>query len=380
MGRNISLFADYHGKENSVTNFCGLMLKMVWQENAQAFSALLDRLFEALHLRKNRDIGEFTKEDHKNTARLIDAILEGKTVSGLKKDIPYVALLDYTGTKLLLVFKPTDIPGTYRIKDFFADKSYELFRVEENGERLPTSKYMNLKADDFLSLGNVDYKDIIESFIFYINEPYCMDEATHLLLQIIHAFDKSKDKRTDILEHAEYMAKWLMEIENVHNVYDDDVPHIIDLNNGYLFSFMNDDNNIKIIQYEGDFKIITSIDGYTLHDACLISDRYIVFKGLTYPKFYTWLFDLEQLKVVKTWETPCNDGFIQVTSQNRFLTGDPDRKRFALQEIKEENGDFILKDIYETNFQGFESFFGNIFLDDKTFITLAEDKYSAVED
>lgn len=46
MGRNISLFADYHGKENSVTNFCGLMLKMVWQENAQAFSALLDRLFE----------------------------------------------------------------------------------------------------------------------------------------------------------------------------------------------------------------------------------------------------------------------------------------------------------------------------------------------
>ena len=176
----------------------------------------LDRLFEALHLRKNRDIGEFTKEDHKNTARLIDAILEGKTVSGLKKDIPYVALLDYADTKLLLVFKPTDIPGTYRIKDFFADKSYELFRVEENGERLPTSKYMNLKADDFLSLGNVDYKDIIESFIFYINEPYCMDEATHLLLQIIHAFDKSKDKRTDILEHAEYMAKWLMEIENVH--------------------------------------------------------------------------------------------------------------------------------------------------------------------
>ena len=195
-----------------------------------------------------------------------------------------------------------------------------------------------------------------------------------------YVFYKLEHHEADQKINKENLYQKIGEIENVHNVYDDDVPHIIDLNNGYLFSFMNDDNNIKIIQYEGDFKIIISIDGYTLHDACLISDRYIVLKGLTYPKFYTWLFDLEQLKVVKTWETPCNDGFIQVTSQNRFLTGDPDRKRFALQEIKEENGDFILKDVYETNFQGFESFFGNIFLDDKTFITLAEDKYSAVED
>ena len=40
----------------------------------------------------------------------------------------------------------------------------------------------------------------------------------------------------------------------MHNVYDDDNPRIIDLNNGYLFSLMNDDKNIKIIQYEGDFK------------------------------------------------------------------------------------------------------------------------------
>ena len=174
------------------------------------------------------------------------------------------------------------------------------------------------------------------------------------------------------------LYKKIGEIENVHNVYSDDVPHIKDLNNGYLFSMMNDDNNIKLIQYEGDFKIITSLDGYTLHDAGLISDRYIVLKGLTYPKYYTWLFDLNQLKVVKTWETPTNDALVQVISENRFLTAAD--KRFAIQEIKEENGDFTLKDIYVTNFQGFENFHGNIFLDEKTFITLAEDKYSAEHD
>lgn len=46
MGRAISLFADYHGKENSVTNFCGLMLKLVYQESPRLLNRLLDILFE----------------------------------------------------------------------------------------------------------------------------------------------------------------------------------------------------------------------------------------------------------------------------------------------------------------------------------------------
>ncbi|MBR3011559.1 MAG: hypothetical protein IKH91_12270 [Prevotella sp.] len=46
MGRTISLFADYHGSENSVTNYCGLMLKLVYQESPKLLFQLLDTLFE----------------------------------------------------------------------------------------------------------------------------------------------------------------------------------------------------------------------------------------------------------------------------------------------------------------------------------------------
>lgn len=46
MGRTISLFADYHGGENSVTNYCGLMLKLVYQESPRLLNQLLDLLFE----------------------------------------------------------------------------------------------------------------------------------------------------------------------------------------------------------------------------------------------------------------------------------------------------------------------------------------------
>ena len=282
---------------------------------------------------------------------------------------------------------------------FYNSNTYNLVFKQDFAEDKDDILSFNKLDDDTLIITNNKSARIIR---FYENEPekitfeviqeiketefYHMAEKLSNGLLLLGGLDKKYVFYR--LEHYEAdqkaskgnLYKKVGEIENVHNVYDDDSPHILDLNSGYLFSYMNDDSNIKVIQYEGDFKIIKSIDGYTLHHAALISDRYIVLKGLTYPKYYTWLFDLEQLNVVKTWETPNNDGFIQITSQNRFLTGDPDNKRLALQEIKEENGEYFLNDIYVTDYQGFESFMWNIFLDEKRFITIAEDKYSEEHD
>jgi len=44
MGREISLFADYHQKENSVTNYCGLLLKLLYQEDPIVFEEVLTSL------------------------------------------------------------------------------------------------------------------------------------------------------------------------------------------------------------------------------------------------------------------------------------------------------------------------------------------------
>ena len=44
MGQSISLFSDYKQAENRVTNYCGLVLKMLYQENPGAFEKLLQRL------------------------------------------------------------------------------------------------------------------------------------------------------------------------------------------------------------------------------------------------------------------------------------------------------------------------------------------------
>jgi hypothetical protein len=41
MSRTISYFSDYHGKENRATNYCGLMLKMIYEESPTAFENIV---------------------------------------------------------------------------------------------------------------------------------------------------------------------------------------------------------------------------------------------------------------------------------------------------------------------------------------------------
>ncbi len=44
MGREVSIFADYHQKENSLTNYCGLLMKLIYQESPGKFEELLAAL------------------------------------------------------------------------------------------------------------------------------------------------------------------------------------------------------------------------------------------------------------------------------------------------------------------------------------------------
>ncbi len=175
------------------------------------FYQYVGKIFKRLRLNENYDLSKFTNEDHKNTSILYTALIEGKKVSGLKKDIPYYVTMKYADTLLALLFKKTEELGVYEITDFFADKSCVVFRIDENQNRLPSSKYVNFKAEQFLQLGNIDYDDVIESFSSYKDEPNCSEEATTLLLHMILAYDQSNDTRKEILDHAERLAKWLLE-------------------------------------------------------------------------------------------------------------------------------------------------------------------------
>ena len=208
------------------------------------------------------------------------------------------------------------------------DKTRIIRFKEEEPKKITYQIIQEITDTDFYYIGEILSNGLLllaggdKKYVFYQLENYVADRR----VSEINLFKK------------------IGEIENVHNVYNDDVARVIDLNSGYLFSMMNDDKNIKIIQYEGEFKIIKSIDGYQLHDACLISDKYIVLKGLRLPQYYTWLFDVEKLEVVKEWETPENDGLVYCISENKFFTSST--LSFGISVIEKKNEDFEMKEIW----------------------------------
>jgi len=187
-----------------------------------------------------------------------------------------------------------------------------------------------------------------------------------------YAFYELKDKNSKISANNQY--KLISKINLVHNVYDDDCPGVEDLNNGRILSWLNDDNNIKIIEYFPNQRIIKSMNGYGLHNAGLICDKYLLLMGLTYPKYYTWLMDTETLEIVKLWKTPQNDCFNCSLGLNKFIYSST--YRIACDELIVKNGKFIRKNLYETYYnknktEDWKNRFGvHLFLDEKTFVAI----------
>jgi hypothetical protein len=185
-----------------------------------------------------------------------------------------------------------------------------------------------------------------------------------------YAFYELNNKNEKVSSKNKY--KLVSKIEKVHNVYDDDTPGIVDLNNGRIFSWLNDDKNIKVIEYSPKQRIIKSMNGYGLHNAGLICDKYLLLMGLIYPEYFSWLMDTETLEIVKKWKTPQNDSFNCSLGLNKFIYSST--SRIACDEFFIKNGEFIRKNIYETYYkkdkgEDWEHSFGvQLVLDEKTFI------------
>ena len=188
------------------------------------------------------------------------------------------------------------------------------------------------------------------------------------------SFYKLEKYDTDKKLSKNNLYKKIGEVENIHKVLIEDLPNIIDLNNGFIISFTHCGSDIAVVQYDEEIKLVKKIieKKFEWDTAELISDKYVLFKALGTPDYNTCLFDVEKLEIVKTWDTDIRDFFIQPIGKNKFFTGSD--TRFALCELKEDNDEIIIKEIFVTDYQGFDCFAYLFILDEKSFLTRAFDK------
>ena len=314
--------------------------------------------------RRNEVRKEFTKEFVKKLAKYKPPKIQFKGNVSKRKLIKELDFKDKFVSNLTL-FKDYILITVESTLHFYTRDLKLVFQnkfVEENEEILS----LNPINDETIIFGTYNrllvlnfYEQKEKQITFEIiqeikdTEFYCLNVKLYKGDILIGGMDR-KYAFYEIINKKEKISKnnklqCMYKIDKVHNVYDDDSPDIVDLNNGRIFSWLNDDNNIKVIEYGLNPRIIKSMNGYGLHNAGLISDRYLILMGLIYPKYYTWVMDTETLEIVHKWETPNNDSFMCTLSENKFLYGDD--KRLAYDEFFAKDKKFERKTIYESSYK-----------------------------
>ncbi len=72
MGREISLFPNYDADENRTTNYCLLLLKMLYEENPKFLSEVLDTLIDETEMPIGDTVGVKFTQQQKQGKRIID--------------------------------------------------------------------------------------------------------------------------------------------------------------------------------------------------------------------------------------------------------------------------------------------------------------------
>jgi len=78
LGREISIFSDYRQKENSLTNYCGLLMKLLYEENPRRFQELLVSLLKD---KKSIVVGPTFAQQEKFSKSIPDLTINQKSFS-----------------------------------------------------------------------------------------------------------------------------------------------------------------------------------------------------------------------------------------------------------------------------------------------------------
>lgn len=173
-------------------------------------------VFNLLHIDTNYDLSQMSGEDLKLTTQFVKSLVYQETLSDLNpKVLPY-AKVDYIGKKILIGVQEI---GENKYKIFpFPSMPVEVYFEGQNRKHFPTSKYVILKADDFLEIENLDMTDLVESY-FAFQEKYIYENANLTVLSLLKAYDKSNSSRRELLEAAEKLMRWILSNNDSETTY-----------------------------------------------------------------------------------------------------------------------------------------------------------------
>ena len=194
-------------------NHIPISLKRIrFEKKIQEFCEKLDGLkyirdlLEKMHVKKDLDLEDLSKEDEKNLNFLIAAMGERKPVCKVCENSDIIQLLKISNIVLGVVYiKHAD--GNYYMHDYFGDHFEVHWKNDDN--KMCISQFVIMNVDDFLKYDNMFLPIIIEDFKRIPPSDEMINQANHLMLDMIKAYDQSKNE--ELLDVAEQINEWLKE-------------------------------------------------------------------------------------------------------------------------------------------------------------------------
>lgn len=184
------------GFEEKIQEFC---------EKLDGFKYIRD-LLGKMHVKKDLDLDDLSKEDEKNLNFLIAAMGERKPVRKICENSDIIQLLKISNIALGVVYiRHSD--GNYYMHDYFGDYFEVHCKNDDNEMRI--SQFFIMNVDDFLKYDNMFLPIIIEDFKRISPSDEMINQANRLMLDMIKAYDQSKNE--ELLGVAEQINEWLKE-------------------------------------------------------------------------------------------------------------------------------------------------------------------------
>ncbi len=229
MGKEISLFNDYHIKENILSNHCGVILKLLYEENPRSFEEVISTLTS-----QDFVINPSFQQQVKKSTSIPDIVIEQKSFS-----------------------------------IYFETKTFDWFYNDQIDRHLSGFKKGNDYNILFL-LANFEIDDLEERFKYQIVKAKNEHEITlspisfEQLIGVLETVESSEEFKAfliefrDFLERNDYLPTWkyLLDVVNcsstIHEVHDNDVYMCPDTGGMYkhqraLYFGGYKDKNVKYI-------------------------------------------------------------------------------------------------------------------------------------
>jgi hypothetical protein len=184
----------------------------------------IKKLLSILRIKEDLNFLSMTDEYERNVNFLISAILYNNPQeltftkrieeNSFRKTIKIDNL-----TVLLLFIRQND--EKYKIINFFSDELSASFQSKtDNARYFKASIYLSLTKEDFLTVSNIDYDIIYNSFLKLENDDELLKITTNLLLVMLSAYDDSVKKSEGLLDTTLRIAEWIIEKNTNKNQYE----------------------------------------------------------------------------------------------------------------------------------------------------------------